>query len=332
MPLKKQYRHLIIKDIPEFLIIENINEEEILTTCDTKHKESDKPNSTVEEQKSSSDESDYFYELQQDIPAKIQNQTDKTSLICEICGKIYKNKKSMRTHMLTHTRNIIKPCEICGKLLTAVNYSRHVNSHSGLHKHECNFCNKTFNQLSNLKSHLTIHTNEKPFKCKVCDEKFRNHGALCAHNKSHSDLKHNNYEPKKTSCHICGKMFTENNLRKHLIVHTDERPFKCTICDKSYKYAETLASHNLFHEDSKPYQCKSCDKNFRTSSTLSKHTKIHLGTRNHKCSFCNKYFTTSTHLQTHSRIHTGEMRFKCDLCNKEFRHSGTLKNHKKTHK
>lgn len=329
----KEFKNVIIKDIPEYLIIEySIDEDrDIKHSLSNDEKAVKIVNAPVE-----SEDSDYFYELKDEVKEEILTkpltEDEKTSLICETCGKSYKNKKSLRGHKLIHTnKNNTKSCEICGKVLAAVNYNRHLNSHNENNKHKCSFCDKTFHQLSNLKSHMTIHKKTEPVECNICNKTFRNPKSLCYHKKSHSYSKLSDNKPKKTSCHICGKLVSETNLRKHLITHTDDRPFKCKICDNMFKYPETLASHILIHENRKPYPCKYCDKKFRTSSEISKHTKIHLGLKSHKCSYCDKSFTTSTHLRTHTRVHTGQMPYKCDICSKDFRHSGTLKNHMKTH-
>lgn len=319
----KKYKNVVVRDIPEYLIIDKSlsNDEKTVKII----------NAPVV-----SEDSDYFCklndEMKEEFSTKPLTEAEKTSLICETCGKSYKNKKSLRGHKLIHTNNSkIRSCEICGKVLAAVNYNRHVNSHDENKKQKCSFCDKTFHQLSNLKSHMTVHIKSEPVECNICNKTFRNPKALNYHKKSHSDNKLSDNKLKKTSCHICGRMVTETNLRKHLITHTDDRPFMCTICNKSFKYPETLAAHILIHKDEKPYQCKYCDKKFRTSSAISKHTKIHLGMKSHNCSYCQKSFTTSTHLITHVRVHTGEMPYNCDICSKKFRHSGTLKTHMKTH-
>ena len=49
-------------------------------------------------------------------------------------------------------------------------------------------------------------------------------------------------------------------LRKHMMTHTEEKPHKCTICNKSFNQAGNLRRHMLFHTGEKPHKCKRCNK------------------------------------------------------------------------
>ena len=48
------------------------------------------------------------------------------------------------------------------------------------------------------------------------------------------------------SCPVCGKMFSKkrkSNLQVHLRTHTNERPFKCSTCGRSFKQKAHLEKH-----------------------------------------------------------------------------------------
>ena len=49
-------------------------------------------------------------------------------------------------------------------------------------------------------------------------------------------------------CTICGKDFMhKSSLKRHLSVHSGNRPFSCTVCGKSFFRKDSCAEHTRLH-------------------------------------------------------------------------------------
>ena len=107
----------------------------------------------------------------------------------------------------------------------------------------------------------------------------------------------------KHICKTCNKFFSHiTNLKKHLLVHTGEKPYSCKQCNKAFSQAGNLERHILTHTGEKPYKCEQCDKEFAQLSDRKKHIRIcHTGEKPFACLKCTQHFATSSHLAIHMR-------------------------------
>ena len=160
---------------------------------------------------------------------------------------------------------------------------------------KCHICHYVFKHkfrssaLNQLKCHMTIHTGEKPFQCSKCGEGFRRRDYLVRHTKTRKcqQIDHRKTEDSDTKdtdsdnvtenersgngdsveCHICHHVCHKKNLKSHMRIHTEEKPYECKKCGARFRRPDTLKRHktslrrcqqnienNTFREKSVPVQ------------------------------------------------------------------------------
>lgn len=50
------------------------------------------------------------------------------------------------------------------------------------------------------------------------------------------------------------------SLGQHMIVHTEEREYKCDQCPKAFNWKSNLIRHQMSHDSGKRFECENCDK------------------------------------------------------------------------
>ena len=112
--------------------------------------------------------------------------------------------------------------------------------------------------------------------------------------------------------------------------HTDEKPYECEICNKTFNRSANLTKHQRVHTGEKPYECEICKKAFSNNSALATHKRIHTGEKPYACDICEKTFSNKSHLVQHKRMHTGEKPYSCDICLKSYSRNSQLSRHNKS--
>lgn len=133
------------------------------------------------------------------------------------------------------------------------------------------------------------------FQCPKCDKVLTTRYGLDYHTKHHN-------EGDKYICPVddCKrKFFWKPTLKRHMLVHSNEKQFLCYICGKEYSAADSFWYHVKRHEGKRPYLCTYCGKSYKQGIHLKYHMHSHTQKRPFKCSKCNRAYLGPTQLRRH---------------------------------
>eukprot|EP00075_Anas_platyrhynchos_P008686 XP_021132302.2 histone H4 transcription factor-like isoform X5 [Anas platyrhynchos] len=153
--------------------------------------------------------------------------------------------------------------------------------------------------VTDQKKAVYCHWKEQIFVCQNCHKHFASERLLRDHMRVHVN---------RVTCPLCDAVCTSvSSLKAHTRYrHCDERPFRCHLCDSSFKNTYDLHKHVETHNDSDAYSCdvEGCGFTSRTSQTLKQHYKrahVSNGILRYKCHICQKCFCWSYSLTLHLR-------------------------------
>ncbi|XP_063705504.1 gastrula zinc finger protein XlCGF17.1-like [Culicoides brevitarsis] len=189
---------------------------------------------------------------------------------------------------------------------------------------KCDHCSKTFETKRYLTNHLLRKhfNNMKSHLCDNCGLRFLGISEL----RNHIRATHTNELP--YSCHLCPRSYRSlQSLKVHLTSHSDVRAFVCETCSSSFKTRGALFNHRRLHQiTNDPFICEICSSKFTTKLYYEKHLRSHSIEETVRCPVCNKCFKNQSILKLHARTHTGEM-FRCNACPKEYNTKEKLSKH-----
>ncbi len=252
-------------------------------------------------------------------------------------------------------------CTLCGWLFCA--YVLHAGKYTSPYgqpghicqlkdkPYKCKYCDYTcFTQLRKdqhyIRDHVQNFANQIP--CPRCSLLFKNVAML----KKHYETEHMH----RKQCPVCHKVCRNENISKHMKIHKDKQPYRCSLCGKSYVTKPTLERHiELTHHSlDKAYVCEYCGKEHITWTMLREHLNNHktrvceicgkrvkrslyyLHRSSHKgkgqlCNVCGKMIVNRKKFEAHIAIHAAGYAFKCDLCGLQFALEIELDYHKQHH-
>ena len=141
-------------------------------------------------------------------------------------------------------------------------------------------------------------------------------------------------------CSICGKTASSmSNLKKHQVVHAEDRPFICDIdgCGLAFKRSGNLKGHQVVvHTKNRPFRCdvEGCDYAGRNHFELKRHEKEHMVEKRFECKKCGESFSQKNNLNAHEKnciivdeINDDNVEYTCKECKKNCKLKSNLVQH-----
>ncbi|XP_072013902.1 uncharacterized protein [Amphiura filiformis] len=187
---------------------------------------------------------------------------ENTVFECDLCGRVCANPKTLKSHRmrkhpdLFQNKNLV--CIYCGMVFAndvllqdhirnkhkmRLNGQRRVNRREEL-KFPCNHCGFVANRQTSLQYHMRVHVENRPYKCTHCPYASKTRNNLILHIRTHKALA-------PLECPHCDfRGATNKVIQQHITSkHTNERPFKCTVCPWSTCYSGNLWKHMRMHKE-----------------------------------------------------------------------------------
>lgn len=261
---------------------------------------------------------------------------------CKYCKKMFDTEFGRDVHARIH-----KMCSGCKKVFKLAGALRY-------HKRSCVKLQK-LQATKNVISKTTSDEEKTPASSKR-QEIMQKEGT----SSSSPDMKlsiQKNKSTKRHLCTYCNKVFDfRYKLKQHMLIHTGEKPFTCSICPNKYRLSQSLKmhmknKHNLQKNSNKTNGDLAWTKPFektednRDTNQEIKANRVRrkcrgdektrwqtMGKRCHMgftCLLCEKLVKNRRALIEHFRIHTGERPISCDKCPERFRTKAQLYMHRK---
>ncbi|XP_035904951.1 transcription factor grauzone-like [Anopheles stephensi] len=223
------------------------------------------------------------------------------SIVCDICGKVFRNTFSLELHKLDHDAPDARQFK-CDQCSFSFHKLYHLKQHKKRHERvRCTICGKVLAGELGLKGHMQkMHGNDNKQICPTCGKEFRCNLAMERHLKAHLGT----LTIERVQCDQCDKWFDSKlNLRSHCKrVHDEMGPIQCDECQHISPNRRALVNHKVrAHGQKQAYECEYCGKKLNTKLTLKEHLAIHTNVPLYSCEFCGITFNSNANKYVHRK-------------------------------
>ncbi|XP_069554906.1 zinc finger protein 142 [Brachyistius frenatus] len=235
---------------------------------------------------------------------------------CSACSFVAKSKTSLTRHTLhVHKKarlGVAEPkrlhCQHCTFTCKQERcMTQHVAlKHKGARPHRCRYCPFSTSRRYRLEEHESLHTGVGRHGCDMCDKTFGAANKLRQHKMRIHDKQPSHFCP---LCDFSG--YALDDVRRHKVrCHTGELKHVCTRCDAQFSSEIALRNHcKRVHQLRVRFSCKRCDFTCSSDVALKTHQQSqHLQV---KCTTCQEAFESKERLEIHQRTHLAH---QCQLC------------------
>lgn len=178
---------------------------------------------------------------------------------CSVCHKCFSAPSKLRRHCLIHTEQRPFQCSLCCSAFRQLSHLKaHNNVHTGPRKNlpsPLQMLRSTQPQPCSSRAskakmkrllHISLIRKFKSAKQKLkmsaakitTDENISETGAVKS-SPEQEIIRRQNY-----SCCVCSKHFNApSKLRRHVLTHTGQRPFRCSVCRRGFRQKSHLKVH-----------------------------------------------------------------------------------------
>lgn len=281
-----------------------------------------------------------------------QMELDDKPFSCELCQKKVSTSYNLKRHMMIHTGEKPYGCDLCEKRFREFSdLKKHRKKHTSEVHFKCMVCNinspspfdptkcvKCLNADGygirmnsvgqNIGPHISAKRNiyQQPNQYRIQQNLHRQ--LQPQQQKQHHQLQQQQrmvkirnpdiprFEGNKRAyiCTFCDRVFgSSSNLKRHVMIHTGEKPYDCNVCNRAFRELSTLRKHQATHflDSGSGGIDNDLASSSSSNSTLSSTTNYNNDSMQYFmgkdiqmiCKICYKCFKSKEHLRSHMLTH-----------------------------